>query len=187
MARTKKTALYSLVGPSQGDGYACTIREVQNAGDGQTCQGFAPDTDLGLGALVVVGTSLFRQPCAFRHNPRLGCRDGVAEVGEKRRRGAKLFLHFVEAGDVGFLHPHSFRPRISHDKENKAVLAHDIHGHFLILFGQIRGESKIGLTKSIFISLKNYTNVAQNMLMFLPEVLGHLKRGYGEDLLAIDF
>ena len=57
MARTKKTALYSLVGPSQGDGYACTIREVQNAGDGQTCQGFAPDTDLGLGAdsLVALG------------------------------------------------------------------------------------------------------------------------------------
>lgn len=37
----------------------------------------------------------------------------------------------------------------------------------------IRGESKIGLTKSIFISLKNYTNVTQDMLVFFLKMLGH--------------
>lgn len=83
----------------------------------------------------------------FRHNPRLGCRDGVAEVGEKRRRGAKLFFHFVEAGDVGFLDTHGLGRDVRHRDHHEPVFGKQIHGAFFALGIRVLNGRKVALVK----------------------------------------
>ena len=123
----------------------------------------------------------------------------MAAVGQAKGRGVightvgklgQLRFHLVEAIDVGFFELHGLLAGVAHRQEGEAVFGYDVHGMLHreteVVFQLVFGRLKIELPEDFRYLRQNLLDVAQNILVLLPENLRHLQAGDGGNLLAVD-